>query len=100
MLFCFGQLGEWSCPLKDDCFRHTQPTPGRDRFAELPYDFQSQRCSYFVSNRPTEDFLRTSAYFLWVAAGRPDGDADRFWHQAQRRAQAAFGTSPTDPTGP
>ena len=99
MLYCFGRLGEWSCPLKDDCYRHTQP-PGRDRFGDLPYDFQSQSCSYFVRNQPTEDFLRTSAYFLWVAAGRPEGQAERFWILAKRQANAAFGRSPVHPTGP
>jgi len=91
MLFCFRRRGEWSCPLKDDCYRHTQPTPGRDRFADVPYDFQRQSCSHFVSNQPTEDFLRTSAYFLWLAAGKPQGQSDRFWLLAERQACASNG---------
>jgi hypothetical protein len=86
MLYCFGQRGEWTCPRKDECFRHTQPTPGRDRFGELPYDFETRSCSYFVSNRPTEEFLRTSAYYLWLAAGKPDGQSERFWLEAKRQA--------------
>jgi len=88
MLYCFGQLGDWSCPLKDDCYRHTQPTPGRDRFGQLPYDFPSQSCAYFVSNQPSEEFLRTSAYYLWLAAGKPEGHAEHFWAQAVRQANA------------
>ena len=87
MFYCFGQNGDWSCPLKDECYRHTQPTPVRDRFGELPYDFQNQSCAYFVSNRPSEEFLRTSAYYLWLAAGQPEGESDRFWQRACEQAE-------------
>jgi hypothetical protein len=30
-----------------------------------------------------DQFVRDRAYFLWEQAGRPDGRADDFWHQAQ-----------------
>src|SRR5271166_5994534 len=30
-----------------------------------------------------DQFVRDRAYFLWEQAGRPDGRAEDFWHQAQ-----------------
>ena len=30
-----------------------------------------------------DDVIRTRAYVLWEQAGRPDGDGERFWLQAQ-----------------
>ena len=30
-----------------------------------------------------DQFVRERAYFLWEQAGRPEGRADDFWHQAQ-----------------
>ena len=30
-----------------------------------------------------DQFVRDRAYFLWEQAGRPEGRADEFWHQAQ-----------------
>jgi plasmid replication initiation protein len=29
------------------------------------------------------------AYELWDAAGRPDGEADHFWHKAERELDAS-----------
>lgn len=31
-----------------------------------------------------DDVIRTRAYFLWEQAGRPDGDGNQFWLQAER----------------
>ena len=38
------------------------------------------------------DWVRDTAYFLWVEAGRPDGRAQEFWRQAmeQFRRNKAF----------
>jgi len=33
---------------------------------------------------PQEDLIRTRAYHLWEAAGKPDGDGTDFWCQAER----------------
>ena len=30
-----------------------------------------------------DQFVRERAYLLWEQAGRPEGRADDFWHQAQ-----------------
>jgi hypothetical protein len=32
-----------------------------------------------------EERIRALAYELWVAAGRPEGGADEFWYEAERR---------------
>jgi hypothetical protein len=34
-----------------------------------------------------DDVVRVSAYFKWVAAGRPDGDGVNFWLEAERELQ-------------
>ena len=35
-----------------------------------------------------EERVRTRAYELWDAAGRPDGDGQGFWYQAERELRA------------
>ena len=35
-----------------------------------------------------DQFVRDQAYFLWEQAGRPEGRADDFWHQAQHERSA------------
>jgi hypothetical protein len=35
--------------------------------------------------QPTEDEIRTLAYELWVAAGRPEGRQQEFWIEAERQ---------------
>ncbi len=96
MTHCFGVDGPRVCPLKDDCYRHTQPSPGRDRLGALPFDFARGTCALFVSNVPSDEFVRTSAYYLWLAAGRPEGRALAFWDRAQRQARAALGRAVDD----
>ncbi|MGE5195215.1 MAG: DUF2934 domain-containing protein [Deltaproteobacteria bacterium] len=34
-----------------------------------------------------DDAVRVSAYFKWVAAGRPEGDGVNFWLEAERELQ-------------
>jgi hypothetical protein len=91
MLFCYGVDGDFICPIKSDCYRHTQPMPGRDRLTRLPFDFVANACAMFVSNVPSEEFVRQSAYFLWLAAGRPEGRDVAFWTQATKQAEASMG---------
>lgn len=78
MLRCYGD----GCPLRDDCYRYTQPSPGRDAFGRLPYDPQRGTCDYFVSNQPTDEQIRTAAYYIWLREGRPSGCAERHWQEA------------------
>ncbi|HEX4612108.1 MAG TPA: DUF2934 domain-containing protein [Urbifossiella sp.] len=34
------------------------------------------------------EHIRTRAYQLWEAAGRPEGDGAEFWHRAERELHA------------
>jgi hypothetical protein len=48
-----------------------------------------------------EERVRALAYELWVAAGRPEGGADEFWYEAERRLKtedrAGLGEDPGPP---
>jgi hypothetical protein len=35
-----------------------------------------------------EEVIRTRAYLMWEADGKPDGGADQYWHQARERIEA------------
>ena len=37
---------------------------------------------------PTEEAIRTRAFQLWEAAGRPEGDGVQFWFQAEHELSA------------
>jgi hypothetical protein len=91
MLFCYGVDGDFICPIKANCYRHTQPTPGRDRLTRLPFDFAAGDCPLFVSNIPGEEFVRQSAYYLWLAAGKPAGCDVAIWMQAKAQTDALMG---------
>lgn len=37
---------------------------------------------------PTEDSIRTRAHQLWELAGKPEGQQEKFWHEAERELSA------------
>ena len=78
MLYCPG----YECPLRAECYRHTQPAPGRDSFASLPYDAATGTCAYFHSNMPDEALIRQTAYYIWLRNGRPENGAIEHWREA------------------
>lgn len=80
MLHCYGT----GCPFKDDCYRATQPSPGRDAFGALPYSVATNSCEHFATNIPADDLIRETAYYLWERRGRPEGCADELWEAAYR----------------
>jgi hypothetical protein len=42
---------------------------------------------------PTADFdMATIAYRLWEERGRPEGDADRDWYEAERKVRSRNGS--------
>ncbi len=43
---------------------------------------------------PTEAAIRERAYFLWEAAGRPEGTGDHFWHLALAEAAQTAASDP------
>jgi hypothetical protein len=38
--------------------------------------------------------IRERAYHLWIAAGRPEGDSDAYWLEAQRELLSAAMLTP------
>ncbi len=78
MLYCPG----YQCPLSAGCYRHTQPSPGRDRFASLPYDAATGTCEWFETNQPSEALIRETAYYIWLRNGCPEDCAQAHWDEA------------------
>ena len=48
-----------------------------------PVDKKFEELNADQSGEVTEEVIRERAYLLWEQAGRPEGDADDFWHKAQ-----------------
>ena len=78
ILYCYGE----PCPLRDDCYRHTQPSRGRDAFGSVPYDAVRGTCDHFYSNVPSEALVRETAYYLWQRSGCPVGRSTEHWDAA------------------
>ena len=73
------------CPLRQRCYRYRGIPEGRqDAFGAPPYDLASGTCdSFWAIAAPDEKAIRTRAYYMWVARGRPDGSADAHWQAAR-----------------
>jgi hypothetical protein len=58
----------------------------------VPFDEEAAACALFwdvARLAPTDEAIRTRAYFLWLAAGRPHGTAEAHWYAAQAQLVAA-----------
>ena len=90
MTMCPGQ----GCPLRDRCYRYRGVVHGRfDAFGSAPYNPATGTCASFydiAQLRPTEQQTRDKAYYRWVAAGRPEGQADAHWQAAHDELEAAY----------
>ena len=72
------------CPQKDHCLRFTGVIHGRqDFFGIPPYDYQTNGCSYFMDDRPSQEAIQHKAYALWQEAGCPDGQNLTYWFRAE-----------------
>ncbi len=78
MLYCPGH----GCPLRAECYRPTQPSPGRDSFAALPYDAATSTCDYFHTNLPDEALICQTAYYIWLRSCCPENRAIEHWYEA------------------
>lgn len=78
MLKCYGK----NCPIKEDCYHFTQPYVKRNAFAQSPYNHTTQSCEHFYSNIPKEEFIRESAYHIWLREGKPENKALDHWNEA------------------
>lgn len=80
---CYGD----GCPLRQRCYRYRGVPEGRQTwFGALPFDRARGTCEQLwdvARLEPTQDSIRTRAYYLWVAAGRPEGTADANWEAAR-----------------
>lgn len=85
---CYGD----TCPLRQRCYRYRAITAGRQSyFGSLPFDAARGTCDDFwdiARLEPSEDDIRTRAYYLWLAAGCPSGAADDHWARAKSVAAA------------
>lgn len=84
------------CPLRDRCVRaRAEPSARQDWFGRLPWDAARGRCDHFqdvAALAPSEAAIRERAYHLWLAAGRPEGQAEATWHRARAELEAASAT--------
>ncbi len=78
MLKCYGD----GCPIKEDCYRFTQPYPRRDAFGASPYNHITNSCQHFYSNIPEESAIRDAAYYIWLRNGKPENQAQQHWDEA------------------
>jgi hypothetical protein len=74
------------CPLRKRCYRYRGIPEGRQAwFGAPPFDPKSGTCdAFFAIAPPTEDAIRTRAYYTWLAAGRPEGTAEADWDAARQ----------------
>lgn len=83
-----------ACPQKAGCVRYRAIGYGRyDSFGAPPFDSKSGACAHFdplEALRPGEAQIRERAYHLWLAAGRPEGQAQEHWLKAQAQLTQAF----------
>lgn len=91
MLYCYGE----GCPLRTECYRHTQPSPGRDAFGSLPYNPETQSCDQLYSNMPTQALINETAYYVWQRAGCPENRALEHWYQAYLSLCVSSGRIPS-----
>jgi hypothetical protein len=74
------------CPLRQQCYRYRAIPEGRQAwFGVPPFQVTTGTCdSLWEIVPPTEDAIRTRAYYAWVSAGRPEGAAESHWVAARR----------------
>lgn len=87
MLYCCGA----ACPLRDDCYRYTQPSPRRDRFASMPFDAVTGTCDWFQTNQPSEKAIREAAYYIWLREGCPQNRCEQHWQEAYQTLCRSLG---------
>ncbi|MBP6842290.1 MAG: DUF2934 domain-containing protein [Kofleriaceae bacterium] len=82
-----------ACPLRQRCYRYRAVPDGRqDAFGAVPFDEEAGACELFwdvARLAPSDEAIRTRAYYLWLAAGRPHGAAETHWYAARAQLVAA-----------
>ncbi len=67
--------------------RTTKPTGEPTVTAKAPPKPRTRKKAS-ATQPPSHEQISLRAYFLWEAAGRPEGKADVFWHTAERELMA------------
>ncbi len=77
-----------ACPTRQRCYRYRAVTEGRqDYFGAPPFDPATGDQLWDIAKlEPTDEEVRVRAYYLWVAAGRPEGGQSGDHWQAARSA--------------
>lgn len=71
------------CPLKNDCYRFTSETLGRqDFFGSVPYNLKDKSCEHFWDNNSQ---IQALAYLIWLDEGKPNGKAREHWEKAKSK---------------
>ena len=82
------------CPLRDGCLRYrARPVARFEAFTDPPYDQARQTCDALIaleSLHPTDADVQRRAYDIWLAAGKPEGQADAHWEEARAALDAGF----------
>ena len=78
---CEGKDQSNICPIRETCYRYTTSVRLRDRYI-LPYNFDKGECDLFVTNIPSDDIVRSTAYFMWLREGQQAGKAGEHWQRA------------------
>ncbi len=90
MPYDIAMCGGSVCHLRFNCYKHTGEILGRQDFMmSVPYNTETKSCDSFLDNNAQ---IQERAYQIWLAQGKPKGDADANWQQAQQEiiAEIAF----------
>ncbi|MEI8254741.1 MAG: DUF2934 domain-containing protein [Deltaproteobacteria bacterium] len=83
------------CPFKARCYRaRAVPLDRQDWFGRTPFDARTSTCDQLwdiAAFEPAEAAIRDRAYFLWLASGRVEGQADAHWREARAALEDAAG---------
>ncbi len=72
------------CPLRTNCLRFTGMILARqDFFGSPPYNKTDGTCQHYWDDRPSTAQIQQYAYFIWLAAGKPNGCDIEHWHRAE-----------------
>ena len=77
-----------ACPQRAQCYRFRGIPVGRQNwFGSPPWQpGQAGACDHFwdiAGFDATEQQIRDRAYWIWQAAGQPEGQAEAHWQQAE-----------------
>lgn len=64
-------------------FHHKEAYVGSIPIGDTMNDLNTKIDSW-NHEKECEDYLKEAAYYLWLDAGRPEGDGKEFWYKAEK----------------